>query len=502
MAGVEGLEPPTPGFGDRCSNQLSYTPRAAPESRQGPAVFGVDSAAPGSDPTHRTAVFRRMRSGCKGGRADAQPAKTAGGRNDTVATPIRRPILLKYAPRHRKSEGGDTTMKDLRSIIDAAAGRINENSSLEEIEAAARIAQSIADAQKTEIELQNSRPQIRLEILKTLSALAIPAVSIVTLFFTILVQAYQLNTASRQSEDTQWREFLKDLRDEKTGVISDPTIVARLKSFLNSNYYQTSVKDVAKGIVGRLADRFLFEDIINVVFNGYDSISFVDAVDINRNLQKSQMSAIAECQTLSRTLTFPIDPGPIGICNLGLNNYDFLAATAALDDSKKRAADIARINMINLNIETSRTSALIAERLQNKNKITNNGSHSIDISNAYLLQADLSHIDFKDLNITGTQLESVNLKGAILSSFKGIPSIFGGSNWWDAERIDPNLLEMLVRVAFPGSPYNERVISDAPITRDEYEKRILALYKKINKPVDLQMLPWSASESVPWMPMK
>jgi hypothetical protein len=24
---VEGLEPPTPGFGDRCSSQLSYTPR-------------------------------------------------------------------------------------------------------------------------------------------------------------------------------------------------------------------------------------------------------------------------------------------------------------------------------------------------------------------------------------------------------------------------------------------------------------------------------------------
>ena len=28
VAGVEGLEPPTPGFGDRCSNQLSYTPKA------------------------------------------------------------------------------------------------------------------------------------------------------------------------------------------------------------------------------------------------------------------------------------------------------------------------------------------------------------------------------------------------------------------------------------------------------------------------------------------
>ena len=27
LAGVEGLQPPTPGFGDRCSSQLSYTPR-------------------------------------------------------------------------------------------------------------------------------------------------------------------------------------------------------------------------------------------------------------------------------------------------------------------------------------------------------------------------------------------------------------------------------------------------------------------------------------------
>src|SRR5215217_5965775 len=27
LAGVEGLEPPTPGFGDRCSSQLSYTPK-------------------------------------------------------------------------------------------------------------------------------------------------------------------------------------------------------------------------------------------------------------------------------------------------------------------------------------------------------------------------------------------------------------------------------------------------------------------------------------------
>ena len=35
LAGVEGLEPPTPGFGDRCSGQLSYTPPADHKRRHG-----------------------------------------------------------------------------------------------------------------------------------------------------------------------------------------------------------------------------------------------------------------------------------------------------------------------------------------------------------------------------------------------------------------------------------------------------------------------------------
>ena len=38
LAGVEGLEPPTPGFGDRCSSQLSYTPTAM---QRCPAAAGI-----------------------------------------------------------------------------------------------------------------------------------------------------------------------------------------------------------------------------------------------------------------------------------------------------------------------------------------------------------------------------------------------------------------------------------------------------------------------------
>ena len=49
LAGVEGLEPPTPGFGDRCSSQLSYTPSCPfvstvpgrPKSRGPAPVFSL-----------------------------------------------------------------------------------------------------------------------------------------------------------------------------------------------------------------------------------------------------------------------------------------------------------------------------------------------------------------------------------------------------------------------------------------------------------------------------
>src|SRR5262245_50827723 len=44
VAGVEGLEPPTPGFGDRCSSQLSYTPTPAPSSNRTANLTSVTEA--------------------------------------------------------------------------------------------------------------------------------------------------------------------------------------------------------------------------------------------------------------------------------------------------------------------------------------------------------------------------------------------------------------------------------------------------------------------------
>ena len=60
LAGVEGLEPPTPGFGDRCSDQLSYTPSGG----TGPGGLIMRSRRPGPQRmrriTHRYPKHNRL----------------------------------------------------------------------------------------------------------------------------------------------------------------------------------------------------------------------------------------------------------------------------------------------------------------------------------------------------------------------------------------------------------------------------------------------------------
>src|SRR3954471_22113331 len=74
LAGVEGLEPPTPGFGDRCSNQLSYTP---PRALLTPRLPCEVKAAVVEDPPHDdVSVFDLGRRG--GARSQSRFAPVPG----------------------------------------------------------------------------------------------------------------------------------------------------------------------------------------------------------------------------------------------------------------------------------------------------------------------------------------------------------------------------------------------------------------------------------------
>ena len=81
MAGVEGLEPATPGFGDRCSSQLSYTPSGA--------LYSVETA--------RRHLFAHSRQPtCS--RHLYPGAVTRSGGSDSILFRFGEPLTLRFAP--------------------------------------------------------------------------------------------------------------------------------------------------------------------------------------------------------------------------------------------------------------------------------------------------------------------------------------------------------------------------------------------------------------------
>ncbi len=86
MAGVEGLEPATSGFGDRRSDQLSYTPSAPPNASSGlglqEAVCGKGRSGCGVAALPRRKTVSPPQNGDAGPRRD-EDRRGRAGRNRT-----------------------------------------------------------------------------------------------------------------------------------------------------------------------------------------------------------------------------------------------------------------------------------------------------------------------------------------------------------------------------------------------------------------------------------
>src|SRR5262245_44527231 len=103
-------------------------------------------------------------------------------------------------------------MSDLLENVErAATAKFDNPGTPEEIQAAAGVAKTIAEATKAKVDAQNQLRQLHLERLKSWSVLLVPVVSLLTLLGTVIVQAIQLRQQSEssrsQSEDLEWREL-------------------------------------------------------------------------------------------------------------------------------------------------------------------------------------------------------------------------------------------------------------------------------------------------------
>ena len=183
---------------------------------------------------------------------------------------------------------------ELEELGKIATAKVGQNSTLEEIEKAVGINKAIAETTKATVESKNTRANIDLEWFKALPALAVPIVSLLTLFGTIWIQGLQLQASRQQDEDKQWRAFLHDVKQSVKGspnqIISDPTFAPQLKSFLSSSVYKSQAVDLAKRMIGSLANKAAFDDILDIAFPDKDAASTADIADIDRSISRNLSS--------------------------------------------------------------------------------------------------------------------------------------------------------------------------------------------------------------------
>ena len=162
---------------------------------------------------------------------------------------------------------------------------------------------------------------------------------------------------------------------------------------------------------------------------------------------------------------------------------------SGLDEKRSASVVQARRDLGALYSEQSEVSQVLASRLRLQSSSGQTlASRTVDLSGSYINFTNLSGVDFRNIDISNTTFDTVKLTGATFVPFKGTPSWMAGTNWWDAKEIEPQLLDSLIKTAFPGYLNGEAIISDQPLTRDYYTNRIRELCKTVKKDCEASTL--------------
>jgi hypothetical protein len=372
-------------------------------------------------------------------------------------------------------------------IVQSALGSVTPSSTLDDLEKVASIVKTSAEANKSEIDALNAKSQLRQENLKAWSAILVPLFSLLALMFTVGIQALQLEAsrqqqfqqleASRQQDvDTQWRAFLdtvkNDTKESPTRIISDVTFPSRLKSFIHSKVYSADVVEVARKLLGNVVDQNGFGELLRIIYPVEEKIPLSDLVDISRELRITSDNSYANCAELSQGIQLPaIQRG--NVCNFIYPGDQTDALITNLSDKQKAAKlTILRQNISVLTNEEVKISNLIANRARKMDNASN-----VDLSSGFILQTDFSGIDLTGSDISDSTFDRVDLFESKLKPSKYNNVQMFGSNWWEANEIDQNLLQTLVTYAWPGNFQGEIVVGHVQLTREYYVRRVNELCK-------------------------
>jgi hypothetical protein len=369
----------------------------------------------------------------------------------------------------------------LKNVERAAAAKFANPDTTEEIQAAAIVAKTIAEANKAKIDAQNKLRELHLERLKSWSVALVPIVSLLTLLGTVIVQAYQLRqqsiSARSQSEDVEWRELLKSLGGRSSSdYASDITVSSRLQAFMNSDRYKEQARRLAVRVMGNLTNVNAFTELLDatVQFQSEDELKML--LGIARVLNGTKISLDSECYTEAVSLGVARDL-PFGVCTWTLPQENAIELARKVGDGGAKAALERRQSTYVVHTQIATISTRISSILRERYSVGTKSSDDkpVDLSNLTLVAPDLSQIDFSRFNPSNTVIRAGKLDGAVLTVITNFMNFdLSDSEWWNATSIEQKFLQWLIENRFPyytpGITY-----PSGEVTRAFYESRVQAL---------------------------
>lgn len=360
----------------------------------------------------------------------------------------------------------------LHSIELAAREKFRVISTDEDIAAAANLAKTIAEAQKASIDSQNQLRQLKMERLKSWSLLLVPIVSMLTLLTTVIIQAVQIRQQYadniHKAEDGEWSELVSSLRGSAKNYASDITVSSRLRIFLTSDRHREQARDLGVRILGNLTNIGTFKELLNVTLAENTADNFLRAIQVARSLAASKTAIEGQCVDDALKANFRPDL-PYGMCTFALDPNAFREFAKATEDYK--AAFETRIALFGVMEEL----ILVSERISTELKNLTTDASNIDMSNVFIQAADLSNIDFSRVDFKNSNIAMSKLNGAVLTFKRGFPPELSDSEWWNAAKVDGELLRFLIENRFPYYLGEHQLFPSGKVEEHVYKKQVEGL---------------------------
>ena len=344
-------------------------------------------------------------------------------------------------------------MRELDDLEKKLIDRAADAASVQEISDVAAALKTVADARSAATPaIVAARRAYTLELIKALSALFVPIVSLLALAGTILVQTQQIAASRQQTENSEWRELLTSIKGEPGSfTVSDVTVAPRLMSFASSPMYGRQAKAIAIRIMGRLRNIEGFQDLLSYVFAEVTAENFADVISVSRALVSTRRHLDEQCDFIVKDYQENDPNRVLRTCTFSLTDKQF----ADLNILNKPVRDeIAKIRPIHVSLLwesfylTQKVIPYLRSVYGKSSSLT--PKPPLDLSNVWFQNGDFSRMDLSQWDITGSFFTSPNFEGTNLN-FQTFPkyTTFDKANWWDAEIINPDLLKWFITNDYP-----------------------------------------------------